>query len=308
MRGKQAKCQLPRCNGQEGQSGDGVAVRRATVGPRATRRSTQLNSESSIRGTATLRRALEVLDAFTSSRPRLSLAELAAITRQNKATLLRHLDVFLATRLVERHGDTYSLGLGAFALGASYLAQHDIFAISRAPMEDLAERLGETISLAIRDASEVVYVEVVHGQSEIGVQSSVGVRQPAHCSALGKVLLAWLTREEREASVYAHPLVRMTSHTITSVGELEAHLDQVRRDGYAMDNEERAEGIRCVATPIWDRTGRVTASLSVSGASFRMVGEHLEESREACMAATRLMSLRLGANVGALMQTGPAAE
>lgn len=269
---------------------------------------TRLTQESSGRGTATLRRALEVLDAFTSSHPRLTLAELAAITRQNKATLLRHLDVFLATRLVERHGDAYSLGLGAFALGAGYLAQHDLYAISRAPMEDLAERLGETISLAIRDGSEVVYIEVVHGQAEIGVQSSVGVRQPAHCSSLGKILLAWLTPEEREASVYAHPLVRMTSHTITSTGELESHLEEVRTNGYAMDNEERAEGIRCVATPIWDRMGNVTAALSVSGASFRMVGEHLEVSRQACMAATRLMSLRLGADVEDLVQAGPAPE
>jgi IclR family acetate operon transcriptional repressor len=245
-----------------------------------------------------------VLDAFTTRRPRLSLAELAEVTRQDKATLLRHLDVFLATRLVERHDDTYSLGLGAFALGANYLAQHDVYAISRAPMEELADRLGETISLAIRDGSEVVYVEVVHGQSEIGVQSSVGVRQPVHTSALGKVLLAWLTPEERQASVYVHPLSRLTSHTITSPAELEAHLASVRRDGYALDDEERAEGIRCVAAPIWDRTGRVTAALSVSGASFRMVGEHFEDSREACMTATRLLSMRLGANVEAFMSAG----
>jgi DNA-binding IclR family transcriptional regulator len=255
------------------------------------------------RGTATLRSALEILDAFTSTRPRLSLADLATITRQDKATLLRHLKVFVDKQLVERHSDTYSLGLGAFALGSSYLAQHDIYAISRAPMEQLAERLGETISLAIRDGSEVVYIEVVHGQAEIGVQSSVGVRQPAHCSALGKVLLAWLTPEERQASVYAHPLVRMTSHTITTVGELEAHLAEVRGNGYAMDNEERAEGIRCVATPIWDRTGRVAAALSVSGASFRMVGEHLEDSREQCAAATRLMSVRLGAALPTVAST-----
>jgi DNA-binding IclR family transcriptional regulator len=261
-----------------------------------------LSSEPSLRGTATLRRALEVLVAFTGTRPRLTLAELAAITRQDKATLLRHLDVFLAAQLLERRGDAYSLGLGAFALGASYLAQNDIYAISLAPMEELAERLGETISLAIRDGSEVVYIQVVHGQSEIGVQSSVGVRQPAHCSALGKALLAWLTPEERDASLYVHPLARMTSHTITSKPELESHLAEIRTLGYAMDNEERAEGISCVATPIRDRTGRVRAALSVSGASFRMVGEHLDDCRERCMAATRLMSVRLGADLETLVK------
>jgi IclR family acetate operon transcriptional repressor len=71
-----------------------------------------------------------------------------------------------------------------------------------------------------------------------------------------------------------------------------------------MDNEERAEGIRCVATPIWDRTGRVAAALSVSGASFRMVGEHLEDAREQCAAATRLMSVRLGASLEDLVRAG----
>jgi DNA-binding IclR family transcriptional regulator len=171
-------------------------------------------------------------------------------------------------------------------------------------MEELADRLGETISLAIRDGSEVVYIDVVHGQAEIGVQSSVGVRQPAHCSALGKVLLAWLTQEERQAAVYVHPLVRMTKNTITSVGELEAHLDEVRANGYAIDNEERAEGIRCVATPIWDRNGRVTAAVSISGASFRMAGEHMEDARNACIAATRLMSVRLGVDFEKLVSAG----
>lgn len=249
------------------------------------------------RGTATLSRALEVLDAFTSSGPRLTLAQLATVTGQDKATLLRHLEVFLATRLVERHDETYSLGLGAFALGASYLAQHDIYGVSRGPMEEMATRLGETISLGIRDGAEVIYIEVVHGQAEIGVQSRVGFRQPAHCSALGKVLLAWLTPEEREATIYAHPMVRMTARTITTVRGLEAHLEEVRRDGYAIDNEERAEGIRCVASPIRDNTGRVVAALSVSGASFRMVDEHMDEARDACVAATRLMSIRLGARI-----------
>lgn len=263
-----------------------------------------MTTRSTSRGTATLGRALEILAAFTSTRPRLSLAELAVITGQNKATLLRHLDVFLSTRLVERHGDTYSLGLGAFQLGASYLAQNDLYTVSRVPMEELAADIGETISLAIRDNAEVVYIEVVHGQAEVGVQSRVGVRQPAHCSALGKVLLAWLSPEEREALVYAHPLVAMTPHTITSPRELEAHLATVRQRGFAVDNEERIEGVRCVAAPIFDRTGRVIAALSVSGASFRMSDERLEESRKACMATTRRMSLRLGASLEDLAESG----
>ncbi len=263
---------------------------------------------SSSRGTTTLGRALEVLTAFSSSRPRLTLAELAVITGQNKATLLRHLDVFLQTRLVERHGDAYSLGLGSFALGASYLAQNDLYAVSRAPMEELAEELGETISLAVRDGAEVVYIEVVHGQAEIGVQSRVGVRQPAHCSALGKVLLAWATPDERQAAVYAHPLVRMTPTTITAPRELEVHLAEVRRNGFAVDNEERIEGVRCVATPIIDRTNRVTAALSVSGASFRMHDEKFERSRKACMAATRRMSLRLGADLDRLVRSAAESE
>ncbi len=251
--------------------------------------------------TQTLTRALSILTVFSAERTETTLADLARHTGLNKATLLRYLEVLRAARLVDREGDTYHLGLGAFELGANYMARLDLHKISRRRMEALADVCLETISLAIRDGGDVVYIEVVRGQAEIGIQSRIGARQPAHCTSLGKVLLAWTTSEERERYVYSRPLVQLTPNTIADEATLERHLELVRSQGFAYDAEERALGIRCVAAPIRDHHGDVVAALSVSGAAFRMVGSHMDESRVALIECTSRISEELGwrAPVGA---------
>jgi DNA-binding IclR family transcriptional regulator len=244
--------------------------------------------------TQTLARALSILNVFSAERTEVTLGDLARHTGLNKATLLRYLDVLRAARLVDREGAVYHLGVGAFDLGANYLARLNLHKISRPRMEALAEACAETISLAIRDGGDVVYIEVVRGQAEIGIQSRIGARQPAHCTSLGKILLAWTSPEERERYVYSRPLDQLTPHTITDRETLERNLEHVRAQGFAYDDEERALGIRCVATPIRDHNGDVVAAMSVSGAAFRMVGGHLDEARAAVIECTSRISEELG--------------
>jgi IclR family transcriptional regulator, KDG regulon repressor len=245
-------------------------------------------------GSQMLARALGILDVFSAERTEITLGDLARETGLNKATLLRYLEVLRAARLVERDGAVYHLGLGAFDLGANYLARLDLHKISRRRMEALAESCSETVSLAILDQGEVVYIEVVRGQAEIGIQSRIGARQPAHCTSLGKVLLAWTPAEDRERWLYSRPLVQLTPNTIGDRETLERHLETVRAQGFAYDEEERAIGIRCVAAPIHDHNGDVVASMSISGAAFRMVGAHLEESRVAVVDGAAAISEELG--------------
>jgi IclR family acetate operon transcriptional repressor len=170
----------------------------------------------------------------------------------------------------------------------------DLHKISRRPMEELAERCEETISLAVRDGGEVVYIEIVRGQAEIGIQSRIGARQPCHCTALGKVLLAWCPGRDRERLVYSRPLQALTTHTITDRERLEEHLALVREQDFAVDDQERALGIRCVAAPIRNYTGQVVAALSVSGAAFSFKGATLEASRRALVDACAGISRELG--------------
>ncbi len=244
--------------------------------------------------TRALSRAMDVLFAFTATRKELTLAELAELTSLSKATLLRYLEVLKAYRLVERSGNVYHLGLGSFELGSNFMANLDVVHVARRFMEDLAEVCSETVSLAIADGAEVVYADITRGQAEIGVQSRVGARQPAHCSALGKVLLAWTSEEYRRETLYREPLLRLTAHTICEPTALEVELERIRERGCAYDEEERSEGIRCVAAPIRDYTGVVVAAISVSGAAFRMQGEHMAAARRAVVETADSISARVG--------------
>jgi DNA-binding IclR family transcriptional regulator len=244
--------------------------------------------------TRALSRAIDVLFAFTATRKELTLAELADLCGLSKATLLRYLEVLRSYRLVERSGNVYHLGLGSFELGSNFLANLDVLHVARRFMEDLAADCSETVSLAIADGAEVVYTDIARGQAEIGVQSRVGARQPAHCSALGKVLLAWTPVAHREEHLYAQPLLRLTPHTICERGALEAELERIRERGCAYDEEERSEGIRCVAAPIRDYTGTVVAAISVSGAAFRMQEDHMAAARQGVVGAADGISARMG--------------
>jgi IclR family acetate operon transcriptional repressor len=226
----------------------------------------------------------------------LSLAELAELTSLDKATLLRYLRSLQEFQLARRDDDGYRLGIGAFELGASYVAQLDLHRISRPFMEELAASLTETISLAMLDGSDVVYVEVVRGQAEIGVQSRIGARQQAHCTSLGKALTAWLPQSERARVLYASPLTKLTARTLVKRAEIEHHLAEVREQGFAVDDQERLEGVRCVGAPIRDRTGAVVAAMSISGAAFRMEGHRMDRARGELLRATRAISSLLGAS------------
>jgi DNA-binding IclR family transcriptional regulator len=244
--------------------------------------------------TRALSRAIDVLFCFAATRKELGLAELAEASGLSKATLLRYLEVLRAYRLVERTGSVYQLGIGSFELGSNFLANLDVLRAARRFMEDLAASCSETVSLAIADGAEVVYTDIARGQAEIGVQSRIGARQPAHCSAVGKVLLAWTSEAYREEHLYRRSLVKLTIHSISERGDLEMELKRIRAQGFAYDEEERSEGIRCVGAPIRDYTGAVVAALSVSGAAFRMQNEHMDRAREGVLAAADGTSAKMG--------------
>jgi DNA-binding IclR family transcriptional regulator len=247
-----------------------------------------------------LTRALAVLFAFSAERKNLSLAELALATGICKPTLLRYLGALRAYHLVERSADTYHLGFGSFELGSNFLANLDVVQVARLELEELAATCQETASLAVADGRTVVYTDIARGQAEIGVQSRVGSRQPLHCSALGKVLLAWRTEADRDTLVYSEPMTRLTANTICDRTGLERELAIVRRQGYAYDREERLEGIRCVAAPIRDHRGDVVAAISVSGAASRMKGAKMDVARDRVTETAASVSRSLGSRAATL--------
>jgi IclR family acetate operon transcriptional repressor len=127
----------------------------------------------------------------------------------------------------------------------------------------------ETVNLVIATQDEVVYLDQVESAHLVKMFTQPGMRAPLYCTGCGKVILASRPAEAVDALLGA-PMRRHTSHTITTREALEVELERIRRDGFALDNEEMEEGVRCVAVPVFDRRGAVAAALSVSGPTTRM--------------------------------------
>jgi len=148
--------------------------------------------------------------------------------------------------------------------------------------------------LAVLDKGEVLYIDKRESTKSLRIVSQVGTRLPTHCTGVGKVLLANLPIDQVRRIIATKGLSRYTKNTITDFRRLEEELNLVRQQGYAMDNEEIMESLRCVAVPLRDHTGKVCAAISVSGPSARFDGEQLESIVDLMVRIGREISASLG--------------
>ena len=243
-----------------------------------------------------LDRAMIILDCFTRERAELRLGELVGLTGLHKSTLYRLLGAMRAYGLVEldESTSTYHLGLKLFELGSLAITRIGIEKHAHPILEKLAEQTGETAHLCVLDGRDVVYVAKVESRQTLRIPSAVGQRNPAYCTGVGKVLLAHLG-EERLAQYLAETTLNpFTRKTITSRRDLRAALQLIREQGYGVDDQEREEGVRCVAAPVRDHSGRVSAAISIAGPSMRVTKERLPELARNVIAAANTISAREG--------------
>lgn len=195
----------------------------------------------------------------------LGVSELARRADLSKSTAFRVLKVLERNGIVERVGSSYRFGMRLHQLGSAvYAPQRDQICETLTPfLADLYEMTRATVQLAALHGGDVVYMAKLYGHSGVPTPSRVGGRVPAHCTAVGKVLLAF-TPEAYDA-VLSAPLTAMTPGSITDPSELSAHLLRIRQDGIAFDHDEAAVGLNCVAAPVLGASGRPVAGLSVSG-------------------------------------------
>jgi DNA-binding IclR family transcriptional regulator len=147
--------------------------------------------------------------------------------------------------------------------------------IARPVLEETCEKCNEKVLLGVVRADRVVYVDMVESTRAVRVASRVGMDLPVYCSAVGKVQVAYESSDEVERIFSELPIERYTPRTITDRDEFFRHLDQVRQQGYALDDEEFEEGIRCAGAPVRDYTGRVVAGVSISGPAYRLTDGRL---------------------------------
>ncbi|KPJ76051.1 MAG: hypothetical protein AMJ54_13035 [Deltaproteobacteria bacterium SG8_13] len=240
---------------------------------------------------------LEVLSRFSQG---LSLGELSERVSLSKGTVHRLLSSLSYLDFIRQDplSKQYLLGFKLVELGNSLLNQIDFRIEARPFLIELAESTKETVHMVILDHKEVLYIDKVESSghtSGLRMASMLGSRIPAHCSAVGKVLLAFLPEEEYEKITGGDGLPKRTENTITDPKKLKAHLKQIRQGGYALDNEENEIGIRCVAAPIRDQRGEVIAAISISAPSIRIKTRTLVTSLKDQVIETALkISRKLG--------------
>lgn len=260
-----------------------------------------------------VKRALMLLRTFLKHDEELSAAEMSKETGLDPSTVFRLLLTLEAQAFVQVNHTTlkYRPGVTLLELGSRFLKNSDIRSRAIAHLERLRDEFGETVHLTVLDGTEVVYLEKLAGLHPIGFMSSrVGDRNPAHCTGVGKALLAYLPDDELAARYPDGQLKRYTESTITDLKALRLELKRVRERGYATDQEEHEPGVKCVAVPTFDHKG-IAGAISVSGPSNR-VEHHLAKSdlidRLKTAAAQISEEMGWGRGVDQLDETGSAAQ
>jgi DNA-binding IclR family transcriptional regulator len=248
----------------------------------------------------TVERALRVLERVASFPRPASLTEVANAAGLHPSTTYRLLGTLVQTGYVTRDGRTglYRLGLKLLRISHALEDQMDIRAIALPVMERIVAHEDETVSLVIRTGATAVVIERVQCARQIRSVTPVGSGGPLHCTAAGKVLLAWLRAAEIQALMIEAPPVRYTARTITETKALMNELAKVRAQGIALDRGERADDLIGIAGPVRNARGRVIAALSLSGPAQR-----LGPDRRAALAAlvregAAEVSVSLGSTLG----------
>ena len=239
--------------------------------------------------------AIRLLKAFNDDEYELGVSSLAKRLGLAKSTVHRLASTLIKDDMLEQDKETgkYRLGLALFELGARVRRKMNVFNEAQFALKDLVEKTGETAHLTVLDHASVLFLYKFESRQAIRMKSVLGARVPAHCSADGKVLLAYQTNEMIE-SIAVGGLAALTPKTIIDVGQLMADLVQVRARGYALDDEETEIGLRAIAAPIRDHTGEVVAAISVAGPIQRMTKKVVLSHAPKVVAAADAISARLG--------------
>ena len=238
-------------------------------------------------------RALTILEVLARE-GEAGVTEIAGGLGVHKSTAFRLLATLEAHRLVEQVGDRgrYRLGVGNLRLAGATTARLDLVTEARPVCRQLAADTGETVNITVRSETSALYLDQVVGNSAVQSHNWVGQHIPLHATSNGKVLLSELTEAELKATLRELP--RFTDATVTSRARLREELTTVREAGYALAVDELEVGLTAAAAPIRSAHGEVVASMSISGPTFRLTPERLDEVLPLLVGAATEVSHRLG--------------
>ncbi|WP_101910091.1 IclR family transcriptional regulator [Marasmitruncus massiliensis] len=240
---------------------------------------------------------LSILEMMAKQTAPLRLQDIATLCGMHSSTALRFLSALQKRNFVAQDPDTgrYYITFKICALAQSVSAYNDIRGIALPFLRSVANRFKESCNLAIEDDMTIMYIEVMNSPTGTLLSTQrIGNIAPMHCTGVGKLFLTDYSTADLDRYVAIKKLTRFTGHTITNIRNLSEELERIRDVGYAFDNEECEAGVRCIAAPIRDYTGKVHAGLSVSGPSVRMTDEFIYTNLEFLLETARQISMCMG--------------
>lgn len=240
-------------------------------------------------------RALKVLEILGAARQPISVADVAEGIGADRSTAYRMLATLMDAGYVDRDQATrnYRLSVKVLSLAKYMLGGDETGEAINACLRSISDQTRETVHYSILDRDEAVLIYRAKGSQLVTVDFQVGDRSPLHCTSIGKVLLAFEDARLAER-VIARGLPKVAAKTITAPSDFRAELQRVRAQGYAYDDFEFADDMRCVAVPVFGGGGRLIGGISLSGPSARYTLAKLDELRDCALAEARRLSQRLG--------------
>jgi len=241
-------------------------------------------------------RALQVLELFSLEKPEWGVTEISKVLNIYKSNVHNVLSTFAEKGFVKKNSktDKYKLGIKFFELGSVVIKNMDLRRITHPYIEKLSKEFNETVHLGVLDEGRVISIEREESNKGLCSHIEIGRRAPLHCTAVGKAIMSYLSENEINLIIKEKGLEKYTENTITTKEGLENEFKKIRKQGYAVDNMEHEEGVRCVAGPIRDYNGKVIASMSISGPSVRITVDKEEEYAKMLVEACRVISKELG--------------
>jgi IclR family KDG regulon transcriptional repressor len=252
-------------------------------------------------GIQSIERAFAILEEVAHSRDGISLSELSKRVGLHYSTTFHLVRTMASLGYVEQFKDSkrYRIGRHLFTLAAGALDEIELVKLATPVLEGLTRATGECSHFAIRSGDKIVVLAKTVGAGMFQMADRAGVVRPAHCTAIGKVLIAALAPAQVERYVDTHELTRFTPKTIVEREAILRELEQVRRSGLAYDDGEFDAEVRCVAVPVRDFTGQVAGALGLSGPIWRLSIQSLQERAQQVSQAALDLSRELGFETGA---------
>lgn len=241
-------------------------------------------------------KAVEVMQELAKSENGLGVTEISNRLNYGVSTTYHLLNTLKQCNIIEQDKKTkkYRIGFELFRISGMAKRQNALANLAQPYLDNLREIIGETSNLVVLDGSNIVYIAQSESTKLLKMFTQLGAKVPFYCTGGGKILLAYQPKNIQDLILSKTTFEKYTKNTLTTAKELEKEFEAIKKRGYAIDNEEREEGVTCIAAPVFDCYGEAIASISVSGPTYRLKEKNIESIIKNVILVSEKLSISLG--------------